>query len=286
MRDSNGTFRRIVCNALDITEMKQVCQQLETTNAALKQEIFQRTRAQEEARLLNLDLEEQKSALEHANRELESFCYSVSHDLRAPLRHINGFTTMLREECLDGMNEFGRDCLERICAASSHMGLLIDDLLRFSRVSRARLTIEEVNLSAVAARIAASYRELDPERQVRFDIAPDLTARGDAPLLEMMLQNLMDNAWKYSAAKPESLIVVGRTDLEGEEFFFVRDNGVGFDMAYREKLFKVFERLHGEEFDGTGIGLATVQRIVERHGGRIWADGTIGAGATFYFTLT
>jgi PAS domain S-box-containing protein len=285
MHDSDGTFRGIVCNALDISEMKEIYRQLEKTNDALKQEIAQRRDAQEEARMLNLDLEEQKSALEFANRELESFCYSVSHDLRAPLRHINGFTNMLIEDYHEGMDESGRDYLERICAASSHMGLLIDDLLRFSKVSRAELKIADVNLSTIAEKIAAMYREAEPQRHVRFDIAPGLSARGDVSLLEMVMQNLIDNAWKYSSTVPEALITVGRTNREGEDVFFVRDNGVGFNMVYQEKLFMVFERLHGEEFDGTGIGLATVHRIIERHGGRIWADGKVGHGATFYFTL-
>ena len=285
MRNSDGTFRGIVCNALDISEMKEIYLQLEKTNDALKQEIAQRRDAQEEARMLNLDLEEQKTALEFANRELESFCYSVSHDLRAPLRHINGFTNMLIEDYHEGLDENGRDYLERICAASCHMGLLIDDLLRFSKVSRAELKIAPVDLSTVAEKIAAMYREAEPQRHVRFDIAPGLSARGDAALLEMVMQNLIDNAWKYSSTVPEALITVGRTNHEGEDVFFVRDNGVGFNMAYQEKLFRVFERLHGEEFDGTGIGLATVHRIIERHGGRIWAEGKVGHGATFSFTL-
>jgi PAS domain S-box-containing protein len=285
MHDIDGKLQGIVCNALDISEMKQIYRQLEKTNEALKLEIEQRKDAQEEARMLNLDLEEQKDALEFANRELESFCYSVSHDLRAPLRHINGFTNMLREDYYDTMHEYGRDCLDRICAASKHMGLLIDDLLRFSRVSRTELKFVEVNLSAMVEKIAATYREAEPARRVRFDIAPGMVTRGDAALLEMVVQNLIDNAWKYSSTVPDARISVGCTEQEGHAVFFVRDNGVGFNMAYKEKLFRVFERLHGEEFEGTGIGLATVHRIVERHGGRVWADATVGHGATFYFTL-
>ncbi|GEM_PF-1549421 len=285
MRNESGSFCGIVCNALDISELKQVYSQLEAVNANLVQMITQRIEAEEKARRLNKDLEEQKTALEAANRELESFCYSVSHDLRAPLRHINGFTTMLIEDYREAMDDFGRDCLDRICAASSHMGTLIDDLLRFSRVSRTELNIVEVNLSGVAEKIAANYREAEPGRNVRFEIAPGLAARGDSSLLEMVLQNLIDNSWKYTGTTPEARITIGRADVAGEPVFFVRDNGVGFDMAFRDKLFQVFERLHGEEFDGTGIGLATVHRIIERHGGKIWAEGAVGQGATFYFTL-
>lgn len=285
MRDESGTLRGIVCNALDISEMKKVNRQLETVNENLVQMVEQRIEAEEKARRLNIDLEEQKAALEAANRELESFCYSVSHDLRAPLRHINGFTTMLNEDCRDMMDDFGRDCLDRICAASSHMGVLIDDLLRFSRVSRTELTIGHVDLSDIAEKIAAQYREAEPARKVRFAIAPGLAARGDSALLGMVMQNLIDNAWKYTGTTPEALISIGQTEMAGEKVYFVRDNGVGFNMAFKEKLFRVFERLHGEEFEGTGIGLATVHRIIERHGGRIWAEGAVGQGATFYFTL-
>lgn len=285
MHDSNDSLRGIVCNALDISEMKQVYHQLETVNKNLVQMVEQRIEAEEKARHLNRDLEEQKASLEFANRELESFCYSVSHDLRAPLRHINGFATMLHEDFADNMPASGRDCLDRICAASSHMGMLIDDLLRFSRVSRAELKITAVNLSSIAEKTAATYRKVEPQRQVQVDITPGLVTRGDASLLELVMQNLIDNAWKYSSTRADALITVGRTEQEGEEVFYVRDNGVGFNMAYKEKLFRVFERLHGEEFDGTGIGLATVHRIIERHGGRVWADGTVGHGATIYFTL-
>ena len=165
------------------------------------------------------------------------------------------------------------------------MGVLIDDLLRFSRVSRTELKIVDVNLSVVAEKIAAMYREAEPSRNVRFEISPGLTTRGDSSLLEMVMQNLIDNAWKYTGTTPNALISIGQADVSGDNVFFIRDNGVGFDMEFREKLFRVFERLHGEEFEGTGIGLATVHRIIERHGGKIWAEGAVGKGATFYFTL-
>lgn len=285
MINEAGAVEGIVCNALDISQMKRVYQDLEDANKALKQEVVQRKQAQVEAAWLNDDLERQKTALEAANRELESFCYSVSHDLRAPLRHINGFTTMLSEDYSDSLDDMGKDCLDRICAASNHMGTLIDDLLRFSRVSRAELNMVAVDLSKAAKKVARMFSESEPNRTTRIEVEEGLTAKGDSSLLDMVLQNLIGNAWKYSAQNPDAVISLGRCTINGEEAFFVRDNGVGFDMKYRDKLFRVFERLHGEEFEGTGIGLATVHRIIERHGGRIWADGTVGKGATFYFTL-
>jgi PAS domain S-box-containing protein len=288
MLDGDGAMLGFVCTALDISAMKKVTEQLAVTNCALQLEVEQRKNAQEEASWLNTDLERQKSALELANRELESFCYSVSHDLRAPLRHINGFTTILNEDYRQCLDDLGCDCLDRVCAASSHMGTLIDDLLRFSRVSRAEMKVVDLDLSARAQRIAIMFRESEPGRNTQVEVAEGLTARGDASLMDMVLQNLIGNAWKYSSGTPGALISVGRIHVPGqaEEAFYVKDNGVGFDMAYKDKLFRVFERLHGEEFEGTGIGLATVQRIIERHGGTVWAEGEVGKGATFFFTLS
>jgi light-regulated signal transduction histidine kinase (bacteriophytochrome) len=205
--------------------------------------------------------------------------------LRAPLRHINGFTAIIKEEHSEQLDAPGRGYLDRICAASSRMGTLIDDLLLFSKISRADMKIVELNISERAMKIAAMFRESEREREARIEIAEGLTARGDALLVDMVLQNLIGNAWKYTARTPQAAISVGRTEEHGAELFFVKDNGVGFNMAYKDKLFRVFERLHGEEFEGTGIGLATVQRIIERHGGRIWAEGAEGRGAVFYFTL-
>lgn len=285
MTDGEGRIQGIVCTALDISALKQVSEQLESANKNLQQEVEQRKQAQEEAEWLNIDLERQKAALEAANGELEAFCYSVSHDLRAPLRHINGFTAILYEDYREVLDDMGRDCLDRISAASSHMGTLIDDLLRFSRVSRTEMKAVTVNLSESAQRIVTMFRESEPERSVQIEIADGLIVRGDPTMMDMVLQNLIGNAWKYSAQNPDAVIVVGKLRTEGREQFFVKDNGVGFDMAYKEKLFRVFERLHGDEFEGTGIGLATVQRIIERHGGKIWAEGEVGKGATFYFTV-
>jgi PAS domain S-box-containing protein len=285
MIDENGEIQGIVCTALDISAMKKVAEQLATTVRALQQEVGQRKEAQEEATWLNADLERQKSALETANKELESFCYSVSHDLRAPLRHINGFTSILYEDYSDNLDDTGRNYLHRICSASSHMGTLIDDLLRFSRVSRSEMKLVNLNLSESARRITEMFIESEPGSTASINIADNLRARGDSSLIDMVLQNLIGNAWKYSSKNPDAIISVGSVTLDGVDAFFVSDNGVGFDMAYKQKLFRVFERLHGDEFEGTGIGLATVQRIIERHGGRIWAESEVGKGATFYFTL-
>lgn len=266
--DNDGVVTRIVLVYNDITGLKSAQHELQQLNTELEQRVAERTAQYQEI-----------------NSELESFCYSVSHDLRAPLRHISGFTTILREDYGAAIDEGGRDCLQRICKVSERMGRMIDELLRISRVSRTRMRPEDVDLSSLAEAAAAMFREGDTSRNVRFIINKGLTARGDTILLGMVLQNLIGNAWKYSAKTSEAVIEVGRTIQNGKEAFFVRDNGVGFDMHYKDKLFRVFERLHGAEFEGSGIGLATVQRIISRHRGEVWAEGKVGHGATFYFTL-
>lgn len=268
IRDRSGEIEDIVVVYNEITELKRAEEQLSRSNFDLEVKIRERTRQ-----------------LELANKELESFCYSVSHDLRAPLRHISGFASILSEECSGLLDEIGQDCLKRILKSSSHMGKLIDELLRLSRVSQTEIILTDVDLTLCAERIVAMYRDTEPGRNVRTVIADGLVARCDAVLMEMVLQNLIGNAWKYSAEKPEALIEFGSITEDGEKRYFVRDNGVGFDMAYRKKLFQVFERLHGSQFEGTGVGLATVHRIIARHGGRIWADAEVGKGATFFFTL-
>jgi signal transduction histidine kinase len=225
--------------------------------------------------------------LEEANRELEAFSYSVSHDLRAPLRSIEGFSQILLEDYADKLDEEGEKYLGRVRAASRRMALLIDDLLDLSRVSRRPLRRELVDLSAQAREITAELGKSQPDREVEFVIADRLAANGDARLLRLALENLLGNAWKFTSREERARIEFRSTTLEGRErVYFVRDNGVGFDEAYAGKLFGAFQRLHEpEEFEGTGIGLATVQRIVRRHGGRVWAEGEVGKGATFFFTL-
>ncbi len=224
--------------------------------------------------------------LETSNRELESFSYSVSHDLRAPLRAINGFSQVLAEEYTGRLDEEGLHYLARIRAASERMGELIDDMIDLARISRQDLTRRDVNLSALAHTILAELRERQPQRNVAWSVAPNLAARADPVLIKALLDNLLCNAWKFTAERTDARIEFGHGLTDGEEAFYVRDNGAGFDMAFAGKLFKPFQRLHdGERFEGTGIGLAIVQRIVRRHGGRVWAEGGPGQGATFWFTL-
>ena len=224
--------------------------------------------------------------LEAANKELEAFSYSVSHDLRAPLRSLDGFSQALLEDYHDRLDDTGRDFLQRVRAASQRMGTLIDDLLSLSRVTRGDLQVEKVDLSALATALAAELQRSDPQRDVRFAIAPDLVARGDPGLMRLVLQNLLGNAWKFTGKRSPAHVEVGSMAHDGRRAFFVQDDGAGFDMAYAAKLFGAFQRLHAsDEFPGSGIGLATVQRIIHRHGGQVWAEGTPGRGATFYFTL-
>jgi signal transduction histidine kinase len=236
------------------------------------------------------DLEDANRELEATNRELEAFSYSVSHDLRAPLRSIDGFSQILLEDYSEDLDEEGRDYLGRVRAASQRMGRLIDDLLGLSRVTRSALRRQPVDLSAVAREIIAELRKREPERRVEVEVSDGLVAYGDARLLQIALENLIGNAWKFTEKEPEARIEFGQDEELSREgrvpVYYVSDNGAGFEMAYAEKLFGAFQRLHGsEEFEGTGIGLATVQRVVHRHGGRIWAKGEVGQGATFFFTL-
>ena len=225
-------------------------------------------------------------ALEAANKELEAFSYSVSHDLRAPLRSINGFSQALLEDCADELGESGRDYLRRVRASSERMADLIDDLLQLSRITRTEMKREEVDLSAIAGSIATEVQRSQPERQVRFDIAQGLADQGDGRLLVVALENLLNNSWKFTAKRPQGHIEFGTEQCNGVPAYFVRDNGAGFDMAYSSKLFGAFQRLHpAAGFEGTGVGLAIVQRVIHRHGGRVWAESAVDQGATFYFTL-
>jgi signal transduction histidine kinase len=236
---------------------------------------------------LGRERDKAEAALKLSNRELEAFSYSVAHDLRAPLRGLNGFSQALVEDWSDKLDGEAKDYLERISSASARMGELIDALLALARVSRTELHREEVNLTRLAEAVVKQLRATQPDRVVEFVNQAEIIAHGDPALLRAVLENLIGNAWKFTGARPAARIAFGSADQAGRSVYFVRDNGAGFDMAYADKLFAAFQRLHGaREFPGTGIGLATVQRIVNRHGGRIWAEGEVDRGATFYFTLS
>ncbi len=257
--DAAGRPQYLLGISHDITERKQVIAELSTA----------------------------KSAAEDANRELETFSYSVAHDLRTPLRAIDGFSQALTEDYGDRLDAEGRRYLVRVRQSAQRMAELIDDLLTLSRVTRSELRRDRVDLSALAHTVLATLQRLDPERRVEVVIASGLVIDADPHLAAIALDNLLGNAWKFTAKRSDARIELGQAIRDGVAVCYVRDNGAGFDMAYRDKLFGVFQRLHPEtEFPGTGIGLATVARIAQRHRGRIWAEGAPGAGATFYFTLT
>ncbi len=246
-----------------------------------------RRRNEEKIRELNMSLELRAAQTEAVNKELESFSYSVSHDLRAPLRSIDGFSQALLEDESARLSPEGKDALDRVRAATQRMGQLIDDMLVLSRVTRQELSWEPVDLSSLAREILGDLRKLHPDRRVDAVVADGLEARGDRILLRAILENLIGNAWKFTSKKDPARIEVGsRAGTDGGPVFFVRDDGAGFDMAYADKLFGVFQRLHAaKEFPGTGVGLATVQRIVQRHGGRVWAQSAVNEGASFFFTV-
>ncbi|MBI5607214.1 MAG: response regulator [Deltaproteobacteria bacterium] len=254
-------------------DVKTQADQLLALNQALQEKIEEITR-------LNRDLE-------MTNKELETFSYSVSHDLRAPLRGLDGFATLLREEFADKLDENGRRYLLNIERAAERMNLLIEDLLKLSRITRMGLRQEEIDLSELAVTVSKEIQSNQPERAVEWVIQQGIKVTGDHHLLRIVLENLFGNAWKFTGKNPKALIEVGSIKTqEGKAAFFIRDNGAGFNMSQAGKLFTPFQRLHGlNEFEGTGIGLATVARIIRRHGGEVWAEGEEGKGATFYFTL-
>jgi light-regulated signal transduction histidine kinase (bacteriophytochrome) len=224
--------------------------------------------------------------LEVSNKELEAFAYSVSHDLRAPLRTLDGFSQAVLDDYGDKLDDTGKDYLRRVRDAAKHMDQITRDMLTLSRVLRSELRIDDVNLSNIVSTIAKELSEKEPTRKVEFIISPDVMVKGDASLLQMALYNLLENSWKFTAKIKEARIEFGTVFKDNERIYFVRDNGVGFNMQYVDKLFQPFQRLHTEdEYPGTGIGLATVQRVIRRHGGRIWAESQLGKGTTIYFTL-
>ena len=255
-------------------------------SAAIR-DVTQRKLYEADIEKLNEDLKQHTAQLEAANKELESFSYSVSHDLRAPLRSIDGFSHVILEDYGSQIPLEAREYLERVRNATKRMASLIDDLLKLARITRSPLQARFVNISKIVEEIASGLREQQPEREVDFSITPDLMVEADPHLLHAALENLVGNAWKFTSKRERARIEFGQMSRSRERTFFVRDNGSGFDMAYVDKLFGVFQRLHAAtEFPGTGVGLATVQRIIKIHGGKIWAEGHEGKGATFYFTLS
>jgi PAS domain S-box-containing protein len=257
---------RIFCDIRDTTEQEAAERQIQELNERLQRD---------------------NATLETVNKELEAFSYSVSHDLRTPLRAIDGFTQALQEDYGHTLDEIGQGYLRRVRQAAQRMGMLIDDMLKLARVSRTELSIADIDLSAMARDILNGLADHAPDRPVNADVEPGLTAQADARLMRVALENLLGNAWKFTAGRSPAQIAFGRAQDEANgAVYYVQDNGAGFDMAYSGKLFGAFQRLHDtNEFPGTGIGLATVQRIIHKHGGRIWAEGAPGEGATFRFTL-
>jgi len=269
VQDEQGRVTGVLEASLEITGLKLAEQELKKLNEELEQRVRERT-----------------AELEWANKELSAFTYSVSHDLRAPLRSIKGFSEALLEDYQSLLDEEGKDYLGRIVSSSYKMSELIDDLLKLSRVTRQEIFRDRIDLSAMVEASAAYLKETEPERKVEFMVEPGQVATGDAALLRIAIDNLMSNAWKFTADSSSPRIEFGAVNEHGTKIYYITDNGIGFEMSYAEKIFDAFQRLHSyEEYSGTGIGLSIVQRIIERHGGRIWAEGKPGRGATFYFVL-
>ena len=311
LRDGQGKIIGLVGIGRDITEGKkseedlvssqraalnmmedavEARSQLEQVNIGLRKEVKDRRKAEAEIRKLNIELEhrvlERTAELAASNKELEAFSYSVSHDLRAPLRAMTGFSEALLEEYIPVLDERGKDYLHRVSESAKRMGQLVDDLLKLSRFTRGEMIKSPVNLSQMAQQVVSEIQLQDPSREVTWVIEPNLRAIADVNLIQVVLNNLLNNAWKFTGKQKSPRIKFGCIRKESMLIYFIKDNGVGFDMVHKDKLFGTFSRLHGQdEFEGTGIGLALVQRIIQRHGGSIWAEAQIDQGATFYFTL-
>lgn len=295
---SIGGENRILAVVRDITERKQVENLLRAQNETLIAQGRALEKAEAQTRQLNIELEqrvkERTQQLMILNQELESFSYSAAHDLRAPLRHMNAYSKIILEDYGAELNDEVKKSLERIQETSKNLAEMVDSLLALTRVTRDDLHLDQVNLSNLAQEIADDLHHREPGRMVEFVIAPDLVVQADKKLLRVMLENLLGNAWKFTAKKFPARIELGHipSDTGSSEngngvIYFIRDNGAGFDMTYADRLFTPFQRLHSAvTFSGTGIGLATVKRIVQRHSGRVWAEGTENLGATFYFTLS
>jgi signal transduction histidine kinase len=273
-----------------VAEVDNSKDEMRRANVELQRQVEERAEAEEEVQRLNSELETRVAArteeLERAIGELEAFSYSVSHDLRAPLRAIDGFSQALMEDCADRLNDEGLDYLKRVRSGAQRMGHLIDDLLKLSQISRTQIHLRQIDISALAAEVLEDLKQREPSRQIESSITSGLLETGDVQLLRIALENLLGNALKYSSRRKRTEIEFGMRRRNSALCYFVRDNGVGFDMKYADKLFGAFQRLHdSSEYPGTGIGLATVQRIIRRHGGDIWAESEVDNGTTFYFTI-
>jgi PAS domain S-box-containing protein len=267
--DEQGNITKVALLAFDITERKRAEEELKRYHDHLEKLVDRRT-----------------AELEASNRELESYSYSIAHDLRSPLRTIAGFSQILKEDLQDRLSENESECLERVINAGIKLSQMIDEILELSRITRCDLVFETVDMTAIANDILCSLRESEPDRNVQCKVEKDMLVKGDSHLLEVVLLNLLENAWKYTSKKSEAMIEFGSNEVKGNRIYFVKDNGVGFDMKYQSRLFKPFSRLYTDrDFEGTGIGLATVQRILQRHGGQIWVTAEPDRGATFLFTL-
>jgi len=277
VRDPAGRISHFVAIKEDISEFKRM-EAARLESEARFRDLFEN---------LEQRVKERTAELEFANREMESFSYSVSHDLRAPLRSIEGFSQALMEDCGDGLDATGREYLTHIQQGGRRMGALIDDLLKLSRTSRSELELCACDLSMLSTEVANVLARGASGNPVALSVQPGMWVRADPSLMRVVLENLLANAWKFTCKREDRRVWVGiEVSAQGEQRYFVRDNGVGFNMAYAGKLFKAFQRLHlASEFEGTGIGLAIVQRIIRRHGGRVWAEAEVGKGATFFFTL-